>query len=107
VCQHHGLLLAEGLRCGHRGVHTSPSQAVAGARAWKRSWAQVIGVASARLMSSLGPAAMALRMLPGTANTTRFASSAERAVMRAPLRSPPSTTIVASDMAAITCFQSK
>src|SRR5207302_5704025 len=44
------------------------------------------------LMRVLGPQEFLLVTLPGTANRSRFCSSAQRAVMRVPLYSPASTT---------------
>src|SRR5207302_9287752 len=44
------------------------------------------------LMSVLGPQEFLLVTLPGTANTSRFCSSAQRAVIRVPLYSAASTT---------------
>src|SRR5207302_8647637 len=50
------------------------------------------------LMRVLGPQEFLLVTLPGTAKTSRFCSSAHRAVMRVPEYSAASTTSTAIDM---------
>ncbi len=50
------------------------------------------------LMSVFGPQEFLLVTLPGTAKTSRFCSSAQRAVMRVPLYSAASTTSTPIDM---------
>ncbi len=56
------------------------------------------------LIRLLGPADVSQYTLPGTANTSRFCSSAKFAVIRAPLLSLASITTIPSDRPDITRF---